>query len=74
MITLSTTIQSLGFVSCNALHLHCRRRMNEVFGDVAGGDQSGGNRRKNPAQQDGDRDRETIEKLKFKFKNINFSH
>jgi hypothetical protein len=67
VITFSTTIQSLGFVSCNALHLHCRRRMNEVLGDVAGGDQSGGHRRKTPAQQDGDRDRETIEELKIKF-------
>ncbi len=67
MITLRTTIQSLGFVSCDALHLHCRRRMNKVLGDVAGGDQSGCHRRKNPAQQDGYRDRETIEKLKFKF-------
>jgi len=72
MITLSTTIQSLVFVSCNALHLHRRRRMNEVLGDVAGGDQSGGHRRKNPAQQDGDRDRETIEKLKIKFKKVKF--
>jgi hypothetical protein len=41
--------------------------MNEVLGDVSGGYQSGGRRRKNPAQQDGYRDRETIEKLKFKF-------
>jgi hypothetical protein len=70
MKTLSTTIQSLGFVSCNALHLHRCRRMNEVLGDVSGGDQSGGRRRKNPAQQDGYRDRETIEELKIKFKKV----
>jgi len=74
MITLSTTIQSLGFVSCYALHLHRSRRMNEVLGDVSGGDQSGGRRRKNPAQQDGYRDREAIEKLKLKFKKLNFFH